>query len=381
MPSTLIKPDQDFAIWAVLLSLAAFGFWSERRTWGRRFSGVMMVIVGGIVLSNLRIIPTAAPVYNTVWKYLVPAAIPLLLFQANLRRIFRESGPTLVAFIIGSIAVMAGTFVALTFVSLGPSTPELAGIFSATYIGGSLNFAAVAQAVGFQQGDLLTAALAADNVATSFHFLLIIALPGFVAIARFFPTHHIENAVVGDSHSDANRHRIGNLDVAGLVGALAVSFTLCAIGFYVAALFGAPQFAILIITALALLMGTFLPGPLTRLSGDYEAGNVLMFIFFAAVGASADIWVLIDMAPILFLFAVIIIAVHLVLLFGIGKFLKFDLAELIVASAACIGGPGSAAALASAKGWRELVTPAVLSGSLGYAGGTFIGVALVEWLK
>jgi hypothetical protein len=27
---SLIKPDQDFAVWAVLFGLAAFGFWCER---------------------------------------------------------------------------------------------------------------------------------------------------------------------------------------------------------------------------------------------------------------------------------------------------------------------------------------------------------------
>ena len=41
-----------------------------------------------------------------------------------------------------------------------------------TYIGGSLNFAAVAEASGMQDGSSLAAAIAADNVATNLHFLL-----------------------------------------------------------------------------------------------------------------------------------------------------------------------------------------------------------------
>jgi len=56
--------------------------------------------------------------------------------------------------------------------------------------------------------------------------------------------------------------------------------------------------------------------------------------------------------------------------------LKLDLAEVMVASNACILGPATAAALAASKGWRPLITPGMLVGLLGYAFGTFIGVAL-----
>ena len=90
MSLPLIRPEQDFAIWAVLIGLAGFGFWCERFPWGRKYSGVILLITAAIVLANLRIIPTAAPVYDVVWDYLVPIAIPLLLFHADLKRIFKE---------------------------------------------------------------------------------------------------------------------------------------------------------------------------------------------------------------------------------------------------------------------------------------------------
>ena len=140
----LIGPDQPFAIWAVLIGIAAFGFWCERFPFGRKYSGVMLLITLAIVLSNLRIIPSISPVYDVVWSYLVPIAIPLLLFQADLRRVFSEAGATLVAFLIGSATVVAGTLISMSLFDLGPAEPAMAGIFTGTYIGGSLNFAAVA---------------------------------------------------------------------------------------------------------------------------------------------------------------------------------------------------------------------------------------------
>jgi uncharacterized membrane protein len=381
MTFPLIGPEQDFALWAVLIGLAAFGFWCERFPWGRKYSGVMLLITAAIVLANLRIIPTSAPAYDVVWDYLVPLAIPLLLFQADLKRIVRESGPTLIAFIIGSATVVAGTIVSLSLFDLGPYEKELAGIFTGTYIGGGLNFAAVSEATGMQGNSLLAAAYAADNVITNLHFLLILFIPGVAWIAKRFPTHHMDNASEFDVETDGPVHQIANLDVAGLLMALAAAFALAFVGKSLATLAGRPEFSILVTTALALMVATFLPHQVEKLSGYREAGNVMMFIFLASVGASADVWQLIETAPILFVFATVIVTVHFVLLLGIGMLLKLDLAELAMASAVCIGGPSSAPALASALGWRDLLIPGILAGSLGYAMGSFIGVTLVEFLR
>ena len=381
MSFPLIGADQHFALWAILIGLAGFGFWCERYPWGRKYSGVMLLMTVAIVLANLRIIPTSAPAYDVVWDYLVPIAIPLLLFQADLKRIVRESGPTLIAFVIGSAAVVAGVFIGVALLDLGPEEAELAGIFTGTYIGGSLNFASVAEASGMRDGSMLAAAVAADNVATNLHFLLIILLPGIAWMANKYPTHHMDNAVTVTDEYTTRVHRIADLDIAGLLAALALAFLLAALGKFMAEFAGKPQFAILVTTALTLGVATLLPQQIDKLSGHTEAGNVLMFIFLASIGATADIWQLVDIGPVLFGFAAIIIVVHLAILFGIGKLMKLDLAELAMASAVCIGGPSSAAAIASAKGWRDLLIPGVLAGSLGYAIGSFIGISVVGWLQ
>ena len=381
MSFPLIGPEQDFALWSILIALAAFGFWCERYPWGRKYSGVMLLMGLAIVLANLKIIPTTAPAYDAVWDYLVPIAIPLLLFEADLKRIVRESGPTLVAFIIGSVAVVAGVIIGVSFLDLGPNEAELAGIFTGTYIGGGLNFAAVAEASGMQDGSMLSAAIAADNVVTNLHFLLIIFLPGIAWLAKLYPSHHMDNAEEFTADSQASLHRIANLNIAGLLAAIALAFALAAAGKTLAEMMGKPQFAILVTTALTLLLATLLPQQVKKLSGHSEAGNIMMFIFLASVGATADIWQLVAIGPVLFIFASVIIIVHLLILFTVGKFLKIDLAELAMASAVCIGGPSSAAALASAKGWKDLLIPGVLAGSFGYAVGSFLGISVVEWLR
>ena len=124
MTLPLIGPEQDFALWSILIALAGFGFWCERYPWGRKYSGVMLLMGAAIVLANLRIIPTSAPAYDAVWNYLVPVAIPLLLFEADLKRIVRESGPTLIAFVVGSAAVVVGVVIGVSLLDLGPNEAE-----------------------------------------------------------------------------------------------------------------------------------------------------------------------------------------------------------------------------------------------------------------
>jgi len=377
---SLIKPDQDFALWAVLFGLAAFGFWCERFPWGRKYSGVMIMMTLGILLSNLKIIPTAAPVYDTVWDYLVPLAIALLLLGANLRTILKESGPVLIAFLIGSATVVAGTLIAVSILDLGESEAQLAGIFAATYIGGSLNFAAVAEVTGFQESSFLAASVAADNIATNLHFLFILMLPGLAWLARKFPSRRVGKDMPQQEGASGKIHHVRDLSIPGLLTALSVAFLLTALGKLIAGYAGMPDYAILVITLLAIAVGTIFPRQASRMSGHFAAGNVLIFIFLASIAATADIWQLIGLAPVLFVFASIIIFVHVAILFPLGWLLRFELGELIMASAVCIGGASSAPAIASARGWPHLLIPGILAGSMGYAIGSFIGVSIAHWL-
>jgi uncharacterized membrane protein len=76
-----------------------------------------------------------------------------------------------------------------------------------------------------------------------------------------------------------------------------------------------------------------------------------------------------------------IILVHLTIVLLAARILKIDLAEAVVASGAALVGPTVTAAIAISKGWRTLVTPAIMCGIFGYAIATFIGVALTKLLS
>ena len=375
--TTLISPDQTWALWAVLLSAGAFGLWAEKTRWGSRLSGAVIAIGTTFVLSNLRIIPSSAPAYDVVWSYLVPLAIPLLLFKADLKRILRESGPTLLAFAAGAVGTIAGTWIAYQLVPLGEEGWKLAGIFCATYVGGSLNYMAASEALGLRSGDLLAAGIAADNLVMTLYFLVLFALPSVGWLRR----RYANRVEVAEAEFDTEDAVGSTITLGGMATALAVAVTLCALGYGLASWFGWSSAGILLVTALTVTIASLRPGWMGEIAGAYEVGVLLMQLFFAAIGASANIGVVLRVGPLLFVFAALILTVHLMTILAAGRLLKLDLAEIVIASNANMGGPTTAAAMAVARRWQTLVIPAILCGTLGYAVATFIGVAVGHWLR
>jgi len=133
---------------------------------------------------------------------------------------------------------------------------------------------------------------------------------------------------------------------------------------------------ILVVTALSLLIANLAKPIVKHVSSEFELGTLFMYIFFVAIGAGANLSEVLGAALPIIAFIVVMVLVHLCLLVIFGRWLKLDLAEVLIASNACILGPAPAAALAASKGWQPLVAPGILVGMFGYAIATFIGVAL-----
>jgi uncharacterized membrane protein len=380
----VIGPESTTLLWAMIMALAGFGFWAEQHTRiGRLLTGIIVAMAAAMLLANIRVIPNQAPVYDTIFSSILPLSIPLLLFRANLRRALRTGGPTIWAFGIGSAGVVFGVMLATLLVPLGDLQAVAGGLFTATYTGGSANFAAVAIATDFNDGSALSAMVAADVIATNFQTMLLIALPGIALVSRMFGS--VEQEPMPAGESAPRPFVLKNLDMTGISLALAVAFGLVALGDWAAELAGIPSIGILMTSALALLVANLGKPLVARMSGDFELGTFLIFLFLIAVAAGADVWVLAETGPVFMIYTAIILSVHTLFLLLVARLIrpwvKIDIRAIVIGSTACVGGVTTASAIASAKGWRDLIIPGIMAGTLGNAAGSFLGVWVWSLLR
>ena len=378
MDASLIPADNNLAVMAGLTAIAAAGFLLEKTKFGALLTGTVWTILLAILASNLRLLPFDAPAYGFVFTYAVPVLIPLFLMKADLKRIFFETTRMTGAFLIAAFATLVGALVAAFVLPLGEHEVGIASSLTASYVGGSVNFAALTDVTGLAETapGIVSAMLAADNMASAAYLGLLAILPGFAFIARRFVKRDHTAGEVEES-GEASEGRATPLSL-GLT--LAYALIVVAVGDFLTRLSGQPQLRYVIITVLALVLPTAIPNRMAKLHGGFELGVVFAFLFFAAIAAGANVVQLVTNAPMIIAYIAILLSIHTGIAFTLAKFCKLSLPEIIIASNAAILGATTAPALAAAKGWRDLVTPGVLVGVLGYALGTVLGTLVVSIL-
>jgi uncharacterized membrane protein len=117
------------------------------------------------------------------------------------------------------------------------------------------------------------------------------------------------------------------------------------------------------------------------LAGSALFGNYLLLLFLASNGARSVVANLVALGPPVFYYATITVAVHGIIIFGIGRLVRLDFATLAVASQANVGGAASAIALAGARGYTDRLLPGVAVGLLGYAVGNYFGFMVAALMR
>lgn len=379
----LIGADQTFAMAAAIMLIVVFGLWAETRRWGQKVGGPLLLLAAGMALSNLGIIPHTADIYDQISGMLVPMAIPLLIMRADFRVIFSESGPMFVTFLVATVATIIGALVGFYVIDMGPLQAEISGTIMSSYIGGSLNYVATAEAVGLKDSSIYVAGLSADAVGAVFFLIMLMLMPTIRFVRNALPSKFI-----GAENDNEPHHGIAitpseavPFSLLPAATGLALSLVVCALSMLLTSVFEIESLFILVVTALSLVVANFLKTVVARVSSEFELGTLFMYIFFVAIGAGANLDDVLGAAFPILMFIVVMVLVHLIVVVIIGRFMKLDLAEVMIASNACILGPAPAAALAASKGWKALVTPGILVGVFGYAIATFLGVALTSLLR
>ena len=86
MSHSLISAENTWALFAILAAIATLAVYLEQKTKiGSKVTGCVMALIFAMVLSNTGIIPLESAAYDFVWSYIIPLAIPMLLFNADIK--------------------------------------------------------------------------------------------------------------------------------------------------------------------------------------------------------------------------------------------------------------------------------------------------------
>ncbi len=367
--------------------------WLSKKPGFSHIGTALLVIILTAIEANFGLIPTTAtPVYDSIFDYVAPFSLFLLLLNVNLKDLRQAGLPMLTMFLVGALGTVIGVFVSV-WVFAAPQTVgklyyALAGMFTGTYIGGGINFHAVALHYGVSKaGNLFVAATAADNIMSALWMVATLALPRF--LQRRFPHRHTttqlptDNRVdptasdaIGDAFSD--KETVEPKDMAVL---LALGFGAIFLSKQLAAFVPVIPF-VLILTTLALVLAQF--RIVNKLRGLRVIGLFGIYIFLAVIGAYCDVATLLkdgQLAIVLFGMIVLLVLIHAVILYSAGAFFRHDWDVISIASQANVGGATSALALARSLNRPDLQLPAVLVGSLGNAIGSYLGILVAEVLR
>jgi uncharacterized membrane protein len=277
------------------------------------------------------------------------------------------------AFVLSCAAVVVVTLVAgRAFEGRVAWTPELAGMLTGVYIGGTPNMAALAGAFDVPP-EVFVNCNASDLVWSAFYMLFVLTV-GPRVLATFYRPFPARGDA-GSSTWEADRPATIPQRAAGIALAAActaaggATYWLVPSGFAMAV-------AILAITTLAVLAS--LSPRVRTLAGTYTSGQYLLLVFCFAAGSMADLARLVETGPGFLVFTAVVIGSIAALQFLVMAAFRIDRDTAIVTSVATIMSPPFIAPVADRLGNREVLFTGIASGLMGYAVGNYLGIA-VAW--
>lgn len=346
--------------------------------------------VGSGVLTTADTLPNQiARLQDLLMSLIIPLAIPLLLFTLDLRRWLHLAKEALFSLLLGVVSlvlVVVGGF--FLFEKYIPDAWKIAGMLIGIYTGGTPNLAAISTALEVQP-NLFVLTHTYDLLIGSF-FLLFLLTSAQSFFNRFLPV--FRSAHRPDDIPEQNESGFGAENFDGLLRREALlqmgaGLALSALIFAFAAGLSlmVPKSAQLVtvilgITSLGLLFS--LNRRVNRLKASFQSGMYLILVFSLLVSSMGDLRAMFSIDFIhLFLFVLMGVfgsmAVHVFL----SWLFRVDTDTTIITITALTYSPPFVPVVAASLKNKEVIISGLTVGILGYAFGTYLGVALAYLLQ
>lgn len=377
------------AIYVLFPILIAIAF--QKWKWVQKVGSVIIAYAMGIVLSLSGVsvfesgsndAATMLAIQKWFMNVTVPLAIPLMLLSCDFR-LWAHSLPKTIIVLIGGlvsvvIAVSVGYFV---FRDSGiDDFSNLSAMMIGIYTGGTMNFAALGTALHVDS-TIMTSLLTIEMLVT-FPLIVFIVGGGFRLFRRLLPFKEKDlnaGADVAVAITDVEnydgmlRRETFPKTLIGL--GLAIIFVAAAAGISLLVAGALNEMIIILsVTTMAIVASFF--EKIRAIPKTFELGMILILMFSIVVASQFNFYTLQSSAIILieFVLLVLIVATTLHLLFC--RFAKVEGDLFVVANIGLLCSPPFIPPVVGAMGNKKVLVSGLAIGLVGYAVGTYLGIAL-----
>ena len=363
--------SSEGALLFIMVATVALGFWLQRFKVFKTLGPALTVIVMGIVMSNLRIVPTSSPTYDAISGYCVPLSVSICLLSLDLKQMRKLSKEPIIALAsaIFSVCVAALVFGVL-FANKIDEGWKVAGMFVGTYTGGSSNLTAIAVGLDASK-NTIASANAADYVVGIPTLILMFATPALYKsskwLKKLWPYDMSESELLGDgNHEELMTSKEWSIqEIAWL---LAIGFgTVWAATSISSMVFGEgfrSAGRILLITTFSILLA-----------------QVPAVLFLVTIGFAVDLKQFFGSTFYITLFCFCVIACSILLHLLITRLLKVRFEYVLLSIVGCISDGPTAALIASSAQWKILINIGLLMGVLAGALGNYVGIGVAYAIR
>ncbi len=388
--------QQPAGIFAVLLAVLALIFWlTQHPVAGRIFKIIPALVFCYFVpttLTTLGVLPAESPLYSWIKAFVLPAALLLLILGLDLPGIIRLGPKAVVMLLAGTFSVVIGGPISLWVCKayLPPDAWRGMTALSGSWIGGGANFVALGDIAG-ASATMMATMVIPDVFVASIWMGVLLYFSGF--------QRQIDARTGADSSAieDLKRRMVAFQERVNRIPSLPDLMMILALGFVASWLsykvgmllpeIGTARYGTLVshstwkyilITSAGILL-SFTSARNLEGAGASKLGSVMIYLLVACIGASADFRRILD-APGFLLAGFVWMAVHVVIVLGVGRLIRAPIFFIAVGSQANIGGAASAPVVAAAF-HPSLAPVGALLAVAGYVLGTYAGLLCMYMLR
>jgi len=339
---------------------------------------------------TLGILPDNPFLYEKIVEMLLPAALLLLLLSTPFLSLFKVGKVAFATMLVGSLGILLGG--PLSLFLFRSALPEKAwmgfGTLAGSWIGGSINMAALKTAIG-TPNDLFSPMIFVDSVIAYSWMGLLLSLAPYQA--AFDDWNHSNKEWLENLHETLktlpSKKEVPSRALKNFLMLLGIAFLGTVFSFSFSkrlptleGVVTEKTWLVLLPTTLALLLSFT---PLSRLEGGGASriGTFFLYLILIAMGSQADLKAL-TRFPLFILVGAVWVLIHGIFLFCFGRIFKIPLFFLATASQANIGGVVSAPLVAACYE-KRLAPLGLLLAIFGNITGTYLGLLttyLMRWV-